>query len=437
VVFAIYDVKNLCVKIADISTTETMKFTADRATLAAVTSQVGRVVPKSSSIAAGQNLSLSHFLVEAQKEFQQVTISGYNDNVGIQMSLPAQVDAEGTVTAEAETFADVLSDKRIDKVSVSQDKGFVVVKGKGTYKVRSLPPTGFPSFDAPLIASVKLDGFELATAIGFTETTVADDKSGRPQLMGMFLEIIDNEFSMTSSIGHVTNEYVSPIKAQTDDPKVHVKLLLRPPVLKEMRQVLNATLSRDSDPWVTLEIRGKDEPSMVVFRWNVETGGRIMERVYISRILVHEFPRKAIHSWVPKEFNYWVRLDRRQFLDAIVCISRIIPDHSVSSSILTFTRDNLHIEGLNHRTGESGDENMEVQFFGLDEENGEEEFEIVVSPKYLQDSLKLLKSTQLDLCFTGPLKPIFIYPVSNDVRGTEYMGIVMPRSRAKKDSDDD
>ncbi len=120
-----------------------MRFSCSQADFNTHFSLVSRAVPSRPSKPV-----LGNVLVKASTDTQQVTLTGFDETLGIQTSFLAQVDQSGALTLPAKLLGDIVSRLPNEDIDISEDDDEPVVTlscSAGRYQVRGLSAEDYPS----------------------------------------------------------------------------------------------------------------------------------------------------------------------------------------------------------------------------------------------------------------------------------------------------
>ncbi len=172
-----------------------MKFSCEKALLSTAVSVASRAVAAKSSIPAMEGI-----LVEAG---EQLRLTGYNLETGIQVTVPAEIQEKGSLVLSARLFGEIVR-KMPDDVVVFSSSGYMVnIKcGLSEFNILGTDPEEFPELPAvEQQNSLTLPQPVLRSMISQTLFAVSDNES-RPIHTGSLFEVDDPGLTVVSVDGY-------------------------------------------------------------------------------------------------------------------------------------------------------------------------------------------------------------------------------------------
>lgn len=361
-----------------------MKFTCNRKILNQIVGNVLRAVSTKSTIPAIEGI-----LIEAENN--QITLYGYDLEIGITTSMEAEVSEEGAVVVTAKLFAEIIKKLPDDRISVSADDKSIIYIASGNvdYKIIGIPKSEYP--ELPTVYSpdrITLDGQMFKSMIRQTMYAVSD-KDDNPTQKGSLIEIDEGIMKMVSVDGY--RLAVRTEKIEFNDNKY----LIVPK--KTLQEIINLIGENTGD----VMMRGGGRHMLV----------EIHGYTIISRLIDGEFMNYK--STIPSGYSIEAVVNTRKFIETIERMSLMLSDRIKSPIRCCFENNKIQTHCSTPR-GEAYDE-LEAEING-------EHVEIGVDNRYILDALKYAETDEVRIRMNGSLKPIVILPME----GESFIYLVMP-----------
>ena len=188
-----------------------MKFSCEKALLSTAVSVASRAVAAKSSIPAMEGI-----LVEAG---EQLRLTGYNLETGIQVTVPAEIQEKGSLVLSARLFGEIVR-KMPDDVVVFSSSGYMVnIKcGLSEFNILGTDPEEFPELPAvEQQNSLTLPQPVLRSMISQTLFAVSDNES-RPIHTGSLFEVDDTGLTVVSVDGYRLALRKEAVEKKTEAP---------------------------------------------------------------------------------------------------------------------------------------------------------------------------------------------------------------------------
>ena len=367
-----------------------MKFSCEKALLLQAISVTSRTVAVKSSIPA-----LEGILVEAKEELK---LTGYNLETGIQAQVPADITQPGSLVLSARLFGDIIRRLPDDIVEFTADNFMVNIKcGISEFNILGTDAEEFPALPTvDYVNSVKMEQGKLKAMIGQTLFAVSTNQA-RPIHTGSLFEV-DGEGGVTivSVDGYRLALRKEPCIEKDGIPEF--SFVVPGAALSEVEKIC-----ADTD----------DKEHPVEF---FQGGRHIMFRVdnitLIARRLEGEFLnyRQAI----PQNNPVVLTAARKMVMSSVDRVSLIITEKQKSPLRCTFSDNMMKIQ-TNTAIGNAYDECYI---------NGDgKELEIGFNNKYLMDALKAAPADEIRIELNTPISPCLIKPAD----GTDsFLYMVLP-----------
>lgn len=363
-----------------------MKFKVNRIELADACSVVSRAVSLKSSLPA-----LEGILIRAKDDSLKLT--GYDLDTGIETEIPAQVFEKGEFIITAKMFCDIVRKLSGDIVNIEVDEKFLTVIscGSAEYKVLGMSGEEFPEF--PVIKDyfeVTLTEEKLKSMIDQTLFAVSQNDS-KPVHTGSLFEIKDDESCNVVSV----DGFRLAMRREKAKNNGECKFVVPGKALSEISKILS-----DEDNETTLLVTKRN--------LSVSVGNY---RVY-SRLLEGDF--LDYNGAIPKNSNVRIKVNVRNFIEAVERTSLLISDRLKSPLRVKFNKDEI-ILSCSTSLGRATDA-FPCQFL-----EGEE-LEMGFNNRYLLEALKNTDCDEVVLEISGALSPMKVIPVEGD----SFLFLVLP-----------
>ena len=271
-----------------------MQFVCSQSDLSTHLSLVSRAVPSRPNRPV-----LGNVLVEASTDTHQVTLTGFDETLGIQTRIPAQVSAAGALTLPAKLLSDIVSKLPNEDLELIEDEAELVVTLKnssGEYQVRGLAAADYPSLPmveagqpAQVSAEVLLEGLR-----GALFATSGDET--KQVLTGVHIVAEPETLEFAATDGH----RLAVVQTVDSDGQTAMDVTVPGKALRELERALQAY--QGTEP-VALRF----DPSQVIF----ELG----DQRITSRLLEGQYPN--YRQLIPRQFQRQLTLDRKQLVSAL------------------------------------------------------------------------------------------------------------------------
>jgi DNA polymerase-3 subunit beta len=366
-----------------------MKFKITRENLQQGLAAVGASIPSRTTLPV-----LSNILVEAGGS--EVSLSGTDLDIAVSVSVPAELDDEGSLTVPAKKLQELVRELPEHPVRVST-KGdrFELVCGRATFRLNGMSRDEFPTFPAvDFSKSWKVAGRVLHELIRQTSFAVSTEES-RPILNGVLWQLGDDEMRMVATNGHRLARLAVPATG-AGAPKTD--LIVPPKALQQVERLFS-----DAD-----EVEVARSENHLGFR---KAGTQVFTRLI-------EGPYPNYEQVIPKDNDKIVVADRDMLAHALRRMAVVASDqtHRVR---LSFTANNLRFSVETPDLGEAHEE-LEVDYQG-------DPLDIGFNAAYLLEVLRYMPSEDVRLSFKAPERAATIQPSNrNGEEAADYLCLVMP-----------
>jgi DNA polymerase-3 subunit beta len=275
-----------------------MKFTITREQLQTGLNAVAAAIPAKTTLPV-----LSNVLVEATK--QGLRLSGTDLDIAVSTTVPADVDADGSVTLPAKKLADITRElpSAPIRITAAGEQRVSIECGRSKFKLLGLPREEFPSFPA-----VKFDGAWKAPAgvvhklVGHVAFAASTEES-RPILNGVLWELRPDRMRMVATNGHRLAKMDVPASGGST-----ADLIVPPKALEQIRRLFPA----DAE----IEIAKSDN----------HLGFRSATTLVFSRLIEGPYPN--YEQVIPRENDKVATVDKEAMAGALRRMSVVASDQT-------------------------------------------------------------------------------------------------------------
>ncbi|MGB5135126.1 MAG: DNA polymerase III subunit beta [Prochlorococcaceae cyanobacterium] len=348
---------------------------------------------------------LANVLLTADAGTGRLSLTGFDLSLGIQTSIPAEVEASGAITLPARLFGEIVS-----RLSADSPIGLHCPEGgeqveltslSGSYQMRGMPAEDFP--DLPLVQTgqpIRLEAEALVKGLRATLFASSGDEA-KQLLTGVHLRLEGEALECAATDGHRLAvlrlvQGGEPPAAAADEEPFAVTVPARS--LRELERLLSGRHS--SEPLSLFCERGQ-----VVFLW--------ADQVLTSRSLDGTYPN--YRQLIPESFSRTISVDRRALVAALERVAVLADQHNNVVKLST----------------EAGGGQLQVQADAQDVGRGSEAVaaeiegepvQIAFNVRYLLDGLKAMGSDQVLLQCNAPTTPAVLRPLDD----ADFTYLVMP-----------
>lgn len=379
-----------------------MKFVCAQSDLNFHLSLVGRAVPSRPS-----KPILGNILIQADLEAQQVTLTGFDETLGIETTFGAAVEAPGVLTLPAKLLENIVSRLPAEDIAVEQVEAEATLSltcSSGEYEVRGLSAEEYPTLPAldqgrgaQISADALLEGLRGSLFASSVDET-------KQVLTGVHLLAAEDVLEFAATDGHrlavvKTMDQKDKVNA-ADSPQDSLSLDVTVPgkSLRELERMLQSYAS--SEP-VALQL----DRTQVIF----ELG----QQRLTTRLLEGQYPNYP--QLIPRQFSHQATVDRKALTSALERIA-VLADQEKNIVKLSLNPEegllSVSVEAL--EVG-SGREVVPAQISG-------EGLEIAFNVRYLLDGLKALGTTEIQMQCNSPTTPSVLIPLGS----VQMTYLVMP-----------
>ena len=309
---------------------------------------------------------LQGVLIEAERG--RVTLSAYDYDVALRMTVEASVVDPGGVVLPAKLFAELV--RRLPKGTVDvatiapHHMSASIDVGTTHAELHGFDPAEFPVLaDMTGIAPVELSAKTLVEAVESVGYAAAKENAARPILEGVYVGYEDGKLVWMATDGLRLAKV-----SQTVDREMSIRCTIPRRALTELTRLL------DADHDAPLQVY--QSASYVMFAWdNVQLFGRLYQGEYpdTSRVM-------------PREFAAVCRVERRRLEEAVERVT-ILAENERHTVSLYVKNGVLELTSRSAERGHAREEVQLVEFAG-------EETKVSLNARYVLEMLKAVESSK-------------------------------------------
>ncbi len=362
-----------------------MNIVCDKALLSSAIDGVSKAVTLRSSIPALEGILL-------KAEGFQLTLTGYDLEMGITTTIEANVRQAGEIVLSAKLLGDMVRRLPSGEVSIyTNESGNATIKGGvAEFDILTMSASDYPDLPTPgadhtlTIKAGMLRGMIEKTLYAVSQ----DDK--KPAHTGELFAIEEDKLTVVALDGYRLAIVERPVQAEK-----HIRIIIPAKTLTEV----NKLLGDDED-----DVRISANRRFVVFNSGNYT--------ILSRLIEGEFLNYA--NVIPNGCKTRVVLETRDFIDTIERASLIITERLKNPLRILFDASGKVTVRCQTNLGKVVDE-FSAQVEG-------DPVEIGFNNRYLLDALRNARCEKVVLELSGPLSPVKILPEE----GEDFIYLVLP-----------
>lgn len=362
-----------------------MNIVCDKALLSSAIDGVSKAVTLRSSIPALEGILL-------KAEGFQLTLTGYDLEMGITTTIEANVRQAGEIVLSAKLLGDMVRRLPSGEVSIyTNESGNATIKGGvAEFDILAMSASDYPDLPTPgadhtlTIKAGMLRGMIEKTLYAVSQ----DDK--KPAHTGELFAIEEDKLTVVALDGYRLAIVERPVQAEK-----HISIIIPAKTLTEV----NKLLGDDED-----DVRISANRRFVVFNSGNYT--------ILSRLIEGEFLNYA--NVIPNGCKTRVVLETRDFIDTIERASLIITERLKNPLRILFDASGKVTVRCQTNLGKVVDE-FSAQVEG-------DPVEIGFNNRYLLDALRNARCEKVVLELSGPLSPVKILPEE----GEDFIYLVLP-----------
>lgn len=362
-----------------------MNIVCDKALLSSAIDGVSKAVTLRSSIPALEGILL-------KAEGFQLTLTGYDLEMGITTTIEANVRQAGEIVLSAKLLGDMVRRLPSGEVNIyTNESGNATIKGGvAEFDILAMSASDYPDLPTPgADHTLTIKAGMLRSMIEKTLYAVSQDDK-KPAHTGELFAIEEDKLTVVALDGYRLAIVERPIQAEK-----HIRIIIPAKTLTEV----NKLLGDDED-----DVRISANRRFVVFNSGNYT--------ILSRLIEGEFLNYA--NVIPNGCKTRVVLETRDFIDTIERASLIITERLKNPLRILFDASGKVTVRCQTNLGKVVDE------FSAKVEG--DPVEIGFNNRYLLDALRNARCEKVVLELSGPLSPVKILPEESE----DFIYLVLP-----------
>ncbi len=333
----------------------------------------------------------------------RLRLSATNLELGITAWIPARIEDEGSTTAPARTFSDLVNTLPGDQALLNLDMSTQTLNlrsGASTNDIKCIDAQEFPPLTVP-----DMDGAIQLNVIDFKEMIhqvvfAASTDEARPVLMGVLVTVEGDQIVMASADGFRLSVRKATLSSPVAEP---INAIIPSRALSEL-----ARIAGDGDETLSMVIpKGRGQ---VIFR--------IKDVELVSQLIDGAFP--DYEQIIPRSYKSRTLVSTASLLKA--CKQAEI-----------FAREGTNVARLEIKAAANDMEPSEVEISAQSEETGSNEtiveatvdgigLLIAFNVKFLREALEIINTPNVAIETSAPNAPGVIRPVGDD----DFTHVIMP-----------
>lgn len=337
------------------------------------------------------NPILNNLLLEANVDQQNLSITAFDQNLGIRVFVDCSVESSGVVALPAKLLDDVIS--HLDKCEVTLEiENFTatITHNSGKCRIQGADPTEFPKLPETPNNTLTISAVDLLNALKATIFAAGKD-SFNMVLAGIHLNFTHSTWEAAATDGHRLAFISGKVESKNTDAAL---------------EPVEATV-----PYQTFAQLEKILTDISCCNCIINIGGGIVSfelpniRV-TSRLLEGQYPNYSV--LIPTQFQYQFSLDKKPCDNALKRVSYVAEQkNKVAKIAFDFPSKSVTV------SAESASLGGAVEALPFESETEEcENLEIGFNIKYFLDAIKVTTTDKILFKANHPDQPALITPVN-------------------------
>ncbi|UKS56100.1 DNA polymerase III subunit beta [Exiguobacterium acetylicum] len=324
-----------------------------------------------------------------------MTLTGSDTEISIERTIYAEengtsyvtIHRAGSVVLNARFFGDIVKKMPKDEVTLEVSPNFMtrIQSGTAEFHLNGLDPDEFPRL--PQVDGgqrFRLPADLLRSMIRQTSFAVAVQET-RPVLTGVNFSADKGILTCVSTDSH--RLALRRAQFETDTDISFQNVIVPGKSLNELSKLLG-------DGHVDITITNQQ----ILFK--------MKHVLFFSRLLDGNYPDTS--RLIPEEYRTAVRMNAKELLQAIDRASLLAREDR--NNVIKFAAEGTTAVEISSHSPEVGKVSEQVSILSLEGE----ELKISFNSKYMMDALKALDATDIEIQFTGSIRPFILHPVDQD-----------------------
>ncbi|WHY72412.1 DNA polymerase III subunit beta [Fictibacillus enclensis] len=328
-----------------------------------------------------------------------MTLTGSDSDISIERLIPMEENGEvnlevqkpGSIVLQARYFSEIVKKMPNDTVEVEVGERFETKlrSGASEFSLVGLDPEEYPRLPQIEEQNVfSIQGDLLRQIIRQTVFAVSTSET-RPILTGVNINLEDNVLSCVATDSHRLAQRTARIESNTEGLSFQ-NVVIPGKSLNELSKIVE-----ESAELVQIVVTD----NQVLFKTK--------NTLFFSRLLDGNYPDTS--KLLPSESKTTLGLSTKDFLQAIDRAS-LLAREGRNNVVKLATIDNQTVE-ISSNSPEIG----KVYEHVVTESMEGEELKISFNAKYMIDALKAMDCSEIQVLFTGAMRPFLITPVDNEI----------------------
>ncbi|MDM5335913.1 DNA polymerase III subunit beta [Fictibacillus enclensis] len=328
-----------------------------------------------------------------------MTLTGSDSDISIERLIPMEENGEvnlevqkpGSIVLQARYFSEIVKKMPNDTVEVEVGERFETKlrSGASEFSLVGLDPEEYPRLPQIEEQNVfSIQGDLLRQIIRQTVFAVSTSET-RPILTGVNINLEDNVLSCVATDSHRLAQRTARIESNTEGLSFQ-NVVIPGKSLNELSKIVE-----ESAELVQIVVTD----NQVLFKTK--------NTLFFSRLLDGNYPDTS--KLLPSESKTTLGLSTKDFLQAIDRAS-LLAREGRNNVVKLATIDNRTVE-ISSDSPEIG----KVYEHVITESMEGEELKISFNAKYMIDALKAMDCSEIQVLFTGAMRPFLITPVDNEI----------------------
>lgn len=325
-----------------------------------------------------------------------VTLTGSDSDISIESFIPKEEDGKeiveirqtGSIVLQAKFFSEIVKKLPTDTVEIIVENHLqtVIRSGRSEFNLNGLDAEEYPHLPQIAEENVFQIPTDLLKALIRQTVFAVSTSETRPILTGVNWKVENKELTCIATDSHRLALRKAKLETETEGTQ---SVVIPGKSLTELSKILD-----DSTEMVDIVITD----NQVLFK--------AKHLLFFSRLLEGNYPDTA--RLIPSESKTDVVVNTKEFLHAIDRAS-LLAREGRNNVVKFSTVDGNGVE-ISSNTPEIGKVVEEIQSQSIDGE----ELKISFSAKYMMDALKALEGSEIQISFTGAMRPFVIRPLNDE-----------------------
>ena len=367
-----------------------MKFSILQSTILESLQTISAVVPTRSTTPVLENI-----LFELDNEKLKITGTDLEISITTEVT-PEEIEKPGAVALPAKVITEMMRSLPDIKVQFESDENhrINIRTDQGFYKVAGISKENFP--EMPKFSderTVEVSNKKLKRMFSKTIFAVSSEEL-RPALMGVFIQIMADEFRMVATDGHRLSKIVDKSFRFDDTP---VRMIVPPKAV----QIALKNLEEEGDTKLIIDDSG------LCF---------ILDKTTLySRLVEGEYP--DYERVIPRDNDKKLTVNKSLLIDSVKRVS-LFSSALTHQIRLAISSGKLVVGSEDTDIGGEAREELTVEY-------AEDEMEIGYNAQYVQDILRHVDSEDVVLHLKSPVRATLITPVEQE-EDEAFLMLIMP-----------